>query len=122
MTAKNLKLRGKIGIVTAYLFVLSYIAYFYSYYELNYRLDEVYFSINTITTSIWCYLLFQFFTNKDVKVAFLFTSVFAGGLCFTYVVNWIIMGTPYTLIKLSLIAGFSIALIYYLYGKFIAKH
>jgi len=114
-TISEIKIKGCLAAIAGMISVVGYVAYFLCYYYANYRLDEVYFANNCFTTSIFTYLCFGFFNHKFVKVVLLFTSIFYSTLLFTYVGNWLILGTPYAWIKFSLIIGFSIGLIYYLY-------
>jgi len=118
----RLKVKGRIGIVTTITFLISYIVYFFCLYEFNYRLDQVYFVINTMTISIFSWLLFQFFKNLDVKVTLLFSCIFSAGLTITYIGYYLILGTPYITLKWALIAGLLIGTIYYLNVRRTFKH
>lgn len=114
-TRTEIKIKGNLAAIAGLISVVGYIAYFLSYYYANYRLDEIYFVNNCFTSAIFTYLCFSFFNHKFVKVILLFTSIFYSMLLFTYIGNWLILGTPYAWIKFSLIIGLIIGLIYYLY-------
>lgn len=119
---KQIKHRGNIAIATAYCWISSYVVYFIVYSVYNYRLDEVYFIVNTATISIFAYLLFLYFENVNAKAAMLFTSIFAGGLVLSYVGNWLILGRPYAWITVSLIIGFMAGLFYHIFKNGTKHH
>lgn len=116
-TKKNLAIKGWIGGFAAILSILSYIAYYFCFYKgINY--DEYYFISTGLSISIFTGLLFTFFENKVVRTFLLFASVFYAILIIVYVLHWIITGIPYAYIKISLICGFFIGLIYFVYDLF----
>jgi len=110
-TKDNLTVKGWIGGFAALLSVSSYIVYYIFYYE-GIKLDELYFIATGVSISIFTGLLFTFFHNKCAKTFLLFASVFYAIMIVVYVIHWIITGLPYAYIKLSLIAGFFVGLIY----------
>lgn len=114
---ENLAIKGWIGGFAAILSIVSYIAYYFCFYEgINY--DAFYFIATGLSISIFTGLLFTFFENKLVRTFLLFASVFYCILIISYSAHWIFTGFPYAYIKISLFCGLVIGLIYFLYDVF----
>jgi len=116
-TRDTLTIKGWIGGFAAALSVVSYIAYYIFYYE-GIKLDELYFIATGISISIFTGLLFTMFKDRWVRTFLLFCSVFYGMLITIYVFHWIITGMPYAYIKISIILGLIIGVIYFIYDSF----
>jgi len=116
-TRKSLAIKGWIGGFAAILSLSSYISYYIFYYK-GIKLDELYFIATGLSISIFTGLLFTFFENKIVRTFLLFASVFYAILITVYIFHWMITGMPYAYIKISLICGFFIGLIYFVYDMF----
>lgn len=116
-TKRNLAIKGFIGGFAAILSIFSYIIYYFCFYRgINY--DGYYFISTGLSISIFTGLLFTFFENKYVRTFLLFASVFYGILITVYVAHWLITGLPYAYIKISLICGFFVGIIYFFYDAF----
>lgn len=113
-TRKNLEIKGWIGGFAAILSIFSYIAYYFCFYEgINY--DAFYFISTGLSISVFTGLLFTFFENKLVRTFLLFASTFYGILIISYSAHWIFTGLPYAYIKISLICGLTVGIIYFIY-------
>lgn len=119
--SKYIELKGIIGAIAAAFIMISYVVYYFTYYETGEKLNELYFISSGIGISVFTGLLFTFFENIYVKTILLFTSVFYAILEMIYIVIWVIQGQPYAYIKLSLFAGLIIGICYFLYDKFTNK-
>lgn len=116
-TGKNLALKGWIGGFGAVMAIASYIAYYFCYYEgINY--DAFYFIATGLSISIFTGLLFTFFENKVVRTFLLFASVFYGILVLSYSAHWAFTELPYAYIKISLMSGLIVGIIYFIYDLF----
>lgn len=116
-TKKNLVIKGWIGGFAAILSIFSYIVYYFCFYEgVNY--DAYYFIATGLSISIFTGLLFTFFENKLVRTFLLFASVFYGILVSSYSAHWAFTGLPYAYIKISLICGLIVGIIYFAYDLF----
>lgn len=120
-TKDNLTVKGWIGGFAAILSISSYLAYYIFYYK-GIKLDELYFIATGVSISIFTGLLFSMFRDKWVRTFLLFASVFYGILITIYILHWIITGIPYAYIKISLIIGLLIGVIYFIYDSFIANN
>lgn len=119
--SKYIELKGIIGAVAATFIMISYIIYYFTFYETGVKLNELYFISSGVGISVFTGLLFTFFENICVKTVLLFTSVFYGLLELIYIIVWIIQGQPYAYIKQSLFGGLIIGICYFLYDKFTNK-
>jgi len=115
MGAKDLKIKGIVGAASAALALLSYVGYYFAFYNYNTRLDELFFIGTGVSISLSFGLLFTFFQNKAVRALTLFCSVFYFILVNIYVVCGLITGNYYAHIKLSLTIGLAAGLLYLAY-------
>lgn len=116
-----IELKGIIGAIAAAFIMVSYIFYYFTFYETGVKLNELYFISSGVGIAVFTGLLFTFFENICVKTVLLFTSVFYGLLELIYIIVWIIQGQPYAYIKQSLLGGLIIGICYFLYDKFTNK-
>lgn len=115
------EIKGIIGAIAGAFLIISYLFYYYWYYENGIKLNELYFIATGVGISVFTGLLFTFFQNIYVKTILLFTSVFYLMLEVIYIAVWIVQGEAYAYIKLSLVIGLVIGLIYFLYEQFANK-
>lgn len=113
-TKRSLLIKGRIGAAAAALALVSYVIYYAFYYE-GIKLDELYFISTGISISVFTGILFTLSDSKGIKTLLIFTSVFYGILISIYSLHWMITGLPYAYIKISLILGLIVGLIYYFY-------
>jgi len=114
---KCLRLKGILALIAVGLLVITYIIYNYYYYNLGIKLSELHFVSTGVGISIFTGLLFTFFQNVYVRTALLFTCVGYAILELIYIVEWILFGNPYAHLKLALLAGLIIGLIYFAYDR-----
>lgn len=120
-TDKYIEIKGFIAGLAGIFIALSYLVYYYFYYEKGIKLNEIYFISTGVGISVFTGLLFTFFQNIIVKTILMFASIFYGILELIYIIVWIIQGEPYAYIKLSLIIGLIIGIIYFTYDKLTNK-
>lgn len=116
-TKDTLAIKGFVGGFAAILSIVSYLAYYIFYYK-GIKLDELYFIATGVSISIFTGLLFTMFRDKWVRTFLIFASVFYGILITIYILHWIITGIPYAYIKISLVLGLIIGVIYFIYDSF----
>lgn len=119
MTNK-LKLKGIVASFAVIIIAVSYIIYNYFYYEMNIKLNELYFISTGLAISIFSGLLFTFFQNKVIRALLLYCSTFYAILIISYIYSWIIQSHAYAYTKLSMFLGLLIGIIYMAYD-FIAN-
>lgn len=118
---KYVELKGIIGALAASFIIISYLIYYYYYYYHDTKLNELYFISSGIGISVFTGLLFTFFKNVCIKTILLFTSIFYAMLEVIYIAVWLIQGQPYAHIKIALIVGLIIGILYIAYDKFTNK-
>jgi len=101
--------------IAAGISIVTYIAYYISWYEYHYRLDEVYSLGTWIAIGLFSLGSFMLLRHRLVRFITLSAFIFHTVLALTYIVSWLIFGQAYGYIKLSLIIGLFIATINYIY-------
>jgi len=114
----SVKLKGIIGAAAAALALISYVIYYFAFYNFDVRLDKLFFIGTSTSIFLFSGLLFTFFKNKVSKGLTLFCSIFYLILVITYIVQGVIFGSYYAHIKLSLIIGLFAGIIYLIYDSF----
>ena len=114
---KHIELKGILASIASGVIMISYIVYYYYYYCADIKLNELYFISSGVGISIFTGLLFTFFQNIYIRTILLFTSVFYVVLEAIYIIKWIFFGNPYAYLKIALIFGLIIGIIYFVYDR-----
>jgi len=115
---KNLVVKAVLGSFASAFALTGHLVYYLYLSMYDIKLNELYFIITCVPIAIFTGILFTFFKSRTVRTIFLYTSVYYSLLTVMYVGSWVLMGQPYGYIKLSLIIGLIIGLIYWLYDYF----
>lgn len=112
---KNLNAKAILGTFASAFALTGYLVYYLYLSAYGIKLNELYFITSCVPIAIFTGILFTFFKERYAKVLFLYTCVYYSLLVLTYVGSWILIGQPYGYIKVSLIIGLVVGLIYWIY-------
>ena len=109
--------RALIAIASALLLV-PYGIYQVAHYYYNVDLDRMYFITQASSAIIVFFVLYQCFNDRFIQTVTIIVVSFFTILLAAYIGSGLILGMSYIYIKISLLIGFFIGLIYFLYDYF----